>query len=970
MTVYVNSYKGKLARTVIGRVYVEDKDDWDLPDKTFSWAPGKSLPGFDLSPNGEITMAANMPPRTYQLQANVKDRVRNENAIGTVNVVVKLVPEEAFQRQGALRILLGHGGLATPNDFIAVEASGTSPLERFVNKMNEYLGGNAQIDVFSIKKDIAILQTSTPEVIDVRFSAHGSPYRSSVLLNGLIAQHRSELQEVIGATIVSAGIDMCKFTVCDKGCQTTNNANEIGIVISANQTVIVGVNAWSNDTCTCPVFHPSSSCKAELCLNHGVCHNTYPGFFCECRNDALKGPRCQGTTRTFDGKGYAWFKPVPACTSLNVSFQFMTRNSDGLMLYAGPMGDNNTYGQVNYRDYVIVRLSNGRIEAEMLFNDITPNPVRVSGSEPLNDGNWHTVQLWQRGKDIELVVDRCYSIGASSISAGGLGFLDDVSCRATVRTTDDDERLNVVAPLQVGGLAPLSGSDNYPAAVITQTQSYIGCIRNLYVNGEMYDLASPDYVDSSHSQMGCQLTESVCGVNGLDGGYCLHGECIADAASQVPKCLCDPGYGGDRCDEEITWMQLGSGAFVEYDVKVGLEDKTNDVGILLWPGRANGGNGDLGFGYSQNAQEYVGTYIENNRVAATIDPGATRVAVSPVEVRMQEPSLRDNLSYWVTFSRSPVEASLSVDGVYKEVKRIDPQITPYEIPISQIMLGVQQSQGSNRGFQGCIGTFRWQHISLPLLKTDQKGSSSESVITVKQSRSITKGCPNRATCASLGFSHCGGSFICVDFWKGPFCTCPLGSQALLNEDGTLAECGASMAVSRLGISSPAVILILVCLILLILLVLLMVVYTRRQSPPFEPVRPEDMNRDNLRPYDLEGGGEADNDQYNISNLRKPVIPIEENGIEGFIPPTFPVRPRAPIDDKLNSRIKNLESDPDATAPYDELRIYEDEGDNVSRITFESVESTDDGNHASTIGQEIEKWGPRFSNLADIYGKRE
>lgn len=44
----------------------------------------------------------------------------------------------------------------------------------------------------------------------------------------------------------------------------------------------------------------------------------------------------------------------------------------------------------------------------------------------------------------------------------------------------------------------------------------------------MYDLGVPDYVSEAHSQMGCDLTEAVCGMNDIDGGYCVHGECIAD----------------------------------------------------------------------------------------------------------------------------------------------------------------------------------------------------------------------------------------------------------------------------------------------------------------------------------------------------------------------------------------------------------------------------------------------------------
>lgn len=64
--------QGEAPDTEIGRVYVEDLDDWDLPDKKFWWADRKSHPNFELnSSTGMITMLQGTPGDSYILQFEV-----------------------------------------------------------------------------------------------------------------------------------------------------------------------------------------------------------------------------------------------------------------------------------------------------------------------------------------------------------------------------------------------------------------------------------------------------------------------------------------------------------------------------------------------------------------------------------------------------------------------------------------------------------------------------------------------------------------------------------------------------------------------------------------------------------------------------------------------------------------------------------------------------------------------------------
>lgn len=100
-------YKYKESSTFpIGRVYVEDLDDWDLPDKTFDWVSGYQHPNFNLdNENGLISMKHTTGPGNYQLTFRVQDNKHNQEVDANVTVTVKEIPDEAVDNSGSIRFM-------------------------------------------------------------------------------------------------------------------------------------------------------------------------------------------------------------------------------------------------------------------------------------------------------------------------------------------------------------------------------------------------------------------------------------------------------------------------------------------------------------------------------------------------------------------------------------------------------------------------------------------------------------------------------------------------------------------------------------------------------------------------------------------------------------------------------------------------------------------------------------------------
>jgi hypothetical protein len=105
----------------------------------------------------------------------------------TVNVTVKEIPEEAVDKSGSVRIF----GI-TAEEFIRPGPHGVpSKHEQFRGRLARILNVSVEnVDVFTV---LHSPHNSNASLLDVRFSAHGSPYRQPEKLNAAVALNKASV---------------------------------------------------------------------------------------------------------------------------------------------------------------------------------------------------------------------------------------------------------------------------------------------------------------------------------------------------------------------------------------------------------------------------------------------------------------------------------------------------------------------------------------------------------------------------------------------------------------------------------------------------------------------------------------------------------------------------------------------------------------------------------------------------------
>ncbi|XP_074602495.1 neural cadherin isoform X1 [Brevipalpus obovatus] len=1006
-SIFVYNFKGQSPPTEIGRVHVEDKDDWDLPDKTFFFEEPHENFAVDME-SGMITMK-NVSEGEYFLKFRVYDRKHTQEVSANVTVIVKDIPEEAIHKSGSLRI-----SGATAEDFIRTfdwqkpDRPKSSMYDRFKNALSVIMKTKIEnIDVFSV-----ITRRERPPITDIRFSVHGSPYYESVYLDGTVAVNRDHIEREVGINITMVGIDECLIEGynCEGSCTNELKVDRVPVVVNSNRTAFVGVNVWLQPRCTCGArdFSEPETCRKypPPCANGGKCLDSAVGALCRCPN-GYDGPQCQVTTRTFNGNGWAWFPPLQQCQESHLGLDFMAPTSapNGLIFYNGPIVRPDI-GVVVTPDFVSLELFNGFPRLLIDFGSGTTE-VTVKPYGDLNDGEWHHIDIFWDKETVRLMVDYCSGV-AKDVKEPS--FIDRSRCENVSSIIPFNEFLNVNSPLQLGGMYKLPEDlDQYFNWYYKPTRiGFTGCIKNFIHNSQMYDLGSPGSL--SNSQIGCQPARDRCDSNPNTRNCGSQGTCLASYHSA--RCLCKPGYYGSRCDKQTQSKMFQHSSYIKYALSFEPDPFKTDIQLDF---RTRQKHGELFRATSKHGREYAILEIKDKKLRFRFNLNALK---SSEERELWLPNITVSDGQWHTVQvlRFGSTASISLDG--GGGRRFN-EITEYR-GLHQLMLVERQSVVvggdvqyvgpgvtvvDNDFHEGCMNDIRLDQRYLPM----ENGSENAAVV---ESRSIIDGCPSNNPCQGI---HCQKPFVCYDLWMVHECRCPSGLEPTghrlacqdvdecINqpcgpggkcynlEDGYGWQCRCPegflctncscyeafdiIPARSFGMTSGAIAIILACLFAYLILVLLILTYsrTRRTDQKFGHGDLDDDVRENIINYDDEGGGEDDMNAYDITPLR---IPIDPSGLrtdaKGTLIRPGRQRPYPPgahpdIGDFIQENLNKVDSDPNAP-PFDDLRNYAYEGCGSNAGSLSSLASAAEDNEQDF--DYLNAWGPRFQNLARMYQQGE
>ncbi|KFQ07158.1 Neural-cadherin, partial [Leptosomus discolor] len=1001
MECLIYSYDGILPMTGLGQVCAPDDDDWDHKIYQFE---GKASRYFILNDNsGLLTIKEGTPPGTYNIRVRVIDGVWPD-VVSTVKVIVKEIKDDALHNAGSIQIK----GI-TPEEFIYQSPEKQSKYYQMKKLLSEIESVQPEnVHIFSV-----LNSSSQTRGVDVWFAVYGPPYYKAEKLNGNVAASRARLENILDINITQIGIDECVTANCthSSGCISKHEQSHVPTITTAGSVSLVSVTVLSRALCGCEAREsPHLSCSSyqtNPCLNGGTCVDTDLGYRCKCPAN-FHGPDCQQTKHSFRGNGYAWFPPLKPCFESRISLEFITEVADGLLLYHGPVAR----GQPGEReDFLALELSGG-VPSLTVSHSSGELFLQLSPKVNVADRRWHNIKIINDGKAMKLILDHCVNVSGRDNDSyiKKISQMDLSDCEAsgeTVGSQSMDRLFSGHQPLQLGGVKktlPYHDSQRH-------FRGFVGCIRNVIVDSKIYDLEHP--AESLNSAPGCVLTDKMCQSSGL-ASCGTHGKCVG--GWDFFRCDCFPGYAGSMCEKVLPEWAFGRDSWIHYEPRSILSTHSTQIQLMV---RTRISHSTLLSLASADGNGYLRLEVVEGFFSVNFSLGDKNHSL-----RMR--TLRINNGQWVvlTMERYNNEFTLRVNsgGGDQEVTSVLGTNRWFEMDWASIMLGNRLPNHSESDFQGCMRDV--QLNGQPLLV---EGKNTEFGLILRR-QGVMMGCHSSA-CSS---QPCYSPFLCVDLWRKYECRCPAGKVEVTDnltglrhctsspcghwtcrnggtcvaqsQDKTVCQCpegykGRWCEISQVkagrpvGLSSGSILAISMCLLVFLALLVSYTVWSQWGSSGFRkggiyhiPEERESWEdvRENVFNYNEEGGGERDQNAYDIDELKKPLHTVPHFTLRAAAPhsrtPVGPKRVSLPKHAHQKQSTSAVTSVPDfkeyvsqiiwdadndlQSLPADTIHFYCLEGQCSlagSLSSLDSISGDEDLNYDC-----LREWGSKFDKLKELY----
>eukprot|EP00731_Ephydatia_muelleri_P030787 Em0022g301a len=707
---FVYLYKDSLSTNTLGLPAVIDPDIVNYYSYALLGATivgGKSASGvFGLDARGNVTLSSSPPPSVgqYVLKVQIKDNTTLGlfSAVSTIYITVKDVTEPALRN--SVQVFVDYAG--SPTDFVNEALTPfVSALASLLDSYNLWGGLDVQLFATEPKQRGAVVANSTLELSLAVQQLSSGNHLNPTLLRHVLFTDGGQLVSypfLMGVTIKGVWQELCVPELCGYGstCSQLSTYAPSALTLGSGATRLVGIISTATATCglvvasscagSAPCTTPGyclrdddnlvtcvSSCSPNPCRWGGTCVPQKPGgYFCVCPK-GYDGENCEVTSGTFSGMSYIAFPSITQRKDGILYLDVITDSMYGLLLFSGRF-------DVLANDYIAVGVEAGLAYVSLSYGGGGEMKL-VNTRVQISDRTWHTLIVKYSEHDITLTVLSLdpYSRVVSNLSVSGQFW-----------------SLDLGSPTFLGSLPPRY-SQQYKAFT-----PFVGCMRNVRINGELMDFASS--LLSQNVTTGCGYTDVQC-----QAKPCMHdGRCVGSWGGHT--CDCKPRYSGDTCSANAMSGSFDGKGFISYTAVSNVQRQVVQgkaqtfVSLNLLTSAKSGTILQLG---DPASSEFAILEVTEGYLQFRYNLGSGQIAA--IE---QTAPVSDGTFHLVSVQLTEQSAEVLVDGMYVARNSSPGPEATLDISTSDIYVGALVSKNGtfNGAFVGCIWGLKLDRHDLPI----------------------------------------------------------------------------------------------------------------------------------------------------------------------------------------------------------------------------------------------------------------